>query len=173
MGPTTLEIAIDAPAERVFAVLSDLSLRSSFTDHFQKEFRLTRLEPRGVGAGARFRTAPPGAGDVWSEFSIAEAKSPRLLKEEGRSGRLGRVAVFTTWEIARGSGGGPRSEVRLSFGSEPANALDRLHERLGGARWYERRWKQALKRLAELAEADPMAPALDVAGGDRAWTGVF
>ena len=55
MRPISVTTPIDVPRERVFDLLTDLSLRPSFTDHFMTEYRLARLEPVGVGASARFR----------------------------------------------------------------------------------------------------------------------
>ena len=54
MGPVSAEITIDAPRERVFEVLADLSNRPAFCDHFQHSFRLQRIDPVGIGAAARF-----------------------------------------------------------------------------------------------------------------------
>lgn len=170
MGPISLETSIDAPRERVYDVITDLSMRPSFTDHFQEEYRLARLEPSGAGAAARFRTSPPGVGNVWVETSIAEAERPRLVGERARSGRLGRIGLFTSWEILEGSG---VTDVRLTFWSEPPGAVDRAREALGAGRWYKRQWTKALRRLAEVAESDAEPVRIDVAGGDRAWTGVF
>ena len=47
MGPVMAEITIDAPRERVFAMVADLAMRPAFCDHFLDEFRLQRIESTG------------------------------------------------------------------------------------------------------------------------------
>ena len=59
MGPVSSEVEIDVPREAAFELIGDLSRRPSFTDHFLSDFHLTRIEPTGVGAGARFRIHAP------------------------------------------------------------------------------------------------------------------
>ena len=82
MGPVRAEIEIDAPRERVFAVISDLALRQSFTDHFISELRLARIESTGVGAAARFRfLVPPQA--QWMQTQITAVEAPHRLSERG------------------------------------------------------------------------------------------
>ena len=44
MGPVSATTAIDAPRERVYALLVDLAFRPAFTDHFIDEFRLERRQ---------------------------------------------------------------------------------------------------------------------------------
>ena len=103
MGPISLNITIDAPRERVFDEICDLSRRPSFTDHFISEFHLQRIEPSGRGAAARFRVGAPG-GLKYMETVIDEADRPHLISERGRGGRWDRVPVRTTWELSGGRG---------------------------------------------------------------------
>lgn len=169
MGPISSETSIDAPRERVYEVICDLGVRSAFTDHFQEDFRLARVESSGAGAAARFQIDPPGPGKLWVETVIAEAERPRKIIEHGRAGRLGRVPILTAWEILEGSG---VTVVRLTAWTEPG-LFDRPREMLGAGRWHKRQWKKALRRLGEVVEADAEPARVEVAGGDRAWTGVF
>ena len=57
--PSTLHITIDRPREEVFDYLADIANHPEFTDHYLKEWRLTRIESSGRGAGARFRADAP------------------------------------------------------------------------------------------------------------------
>lgn len=163
MGPVSAEIAIDAPRERVFDLLADLAARPSFTDHFVRSYRLLRIEPVGVGAGARFEC--PRAGG-WMDSVIAEAERPHRLLERGRGGRLNRVPNTTEWLLVDGPAGAG-CEVRVTFATEPAGILDRLRELRLSERKLAREWRRALRRLRELAEAGEAPPRLAVAGADR------
>ena len=55
MDPVTSTITIGRPREEVFDYLADIANHPEFTDHYLKEWRLTRVESYGRGAGARFR----------------------------------------------------------------------------------------------------------------------
>jgi uncharacterized protein YndB with AHSA1/START domain len=170
MGPVSAETEIDAPRERVFAAIGDLALRPAFTDHFVDGFRLTRIESRGVGAGARFRLQLPPR-SVWADTTIAELEHPRRIVERGRYGRANRIPLTTVWELTQGAGSLTR--VRVSNWTEP-NRLDRALERLSGASMrLERDWRQALRRLRDLVESGEPAPqAVGVAGGNAHATGI-
>lgn len=171
MGPVSAEIEIDAPRERVFELISDLAVRPSFTDHFLSGFRLTRLDSRGVGAGARFRVGVP-LRSYWADTTIVEAEEPYLLVERGFCGRTNRIATRTVWELAATSGS--LTGVRVSSWTEPKHPLDRIVEVASGASfWQERGWREALRRLRDLAESDlPASERIAVAGGNRYATGI-
>lgn len=171
MGPVSTEIEIDVPREQVFAVLSDLSLRPSFTDHFLADFHLTRIDPVGVGAGARFQAQGPMR-KVWMDTSIASVEEPFRIVEEGRGGRGNRIRNHTVWELTES--GGSLTAVRVSHWTEPAPG-DRVLELLSAASvWQARGWRQALRRLRDKLESEqPLAERVAVAGGNRHETGVF
>src|SRR5690349_20083364 len=97
MGPASAEIAIDVPRERACPAIADLALRPSFTDHFQEDLQLTRLDSSGVGAGARFRSGTP-LRRVWMDTAIAEVEAPHRLVEHGCGGRANRIPSTTLWE---------------------------------------------------------------------------
>ena len=170
MGPVSAEIEIDVPRQRVFEAIADLSLRPSFTDHFLSDFHLTRIEPTGVGAGARFRFAVRPR-RVWMDTTIVELDAPHRVLEHGRGGRANRIPSRTLWELTEGPGGLPR--VRVSYWTEP-NPLDRGLELLSMASiTYERRWREALRRLRDLLESDRLDEGrLAVAGGNPHATGI-
>jgi uncharacterized protein YndB with AHSA1/START domain len=171
MGPVSAEIEIDAPRELVFEALADLSRRPSFTDHFLGGFHLTRIESRGIGAGARFRLASP-LRSIWMDTAIVESEPPHKLVERGRGGRGNRIPMNTVWELTEGTGSLTR--VRVSFWSEPSNPLDRALEILAGnSISAERGWREALRRLRDRLEGgEPPPPALAVAGGNAHATGI-
>lgn len=171
MGPVSAEVEIDVPRPRAFEALADLSLRPAFTDHFVSDFHLTRIEPVGVGAGARFRFAVrPRA--TWMDTTIAEVEEPHRILEHGRGGRANRVSATTLWELAEGPGS--LTSVRVSYWTEPSNPLDRGLELLTAASIaYERHWREALRRLRDLLEAGRLDESrAAVAGGNRHPTGV-
>lgn len=171
MGPAGAEIEIDVPRERAFEAIADLSLRPSFTDHFLTDFRLTRIEPAGVGAGARFRfDVRPRR--VWMDTTLSEVEAPHRLLERGRGGRGNRIPSTTLWELTEGPGG--LTKVRVSYWTEPANPVDRALELLSAASIpYERRWREALRRLRDLLEGgEPEAGRVAVAGGNAHATGI-
>ncbi|HVD39773.1 MAG TPA: SRPBCC family protein [Solirubrobacterales bacterium] len=170
MGPVSAEIEIDAPREQVFATLDDLAVRSSFTDHFLTDFRLTRIDGSGVGAGARFRVEAP-LRKVWMDTAILSVEEPFRIVEEGRGGRGNRIPNHTVWELTEGAGG--LTAVRVSHWTEPGPG-DRLLELLSaGSLWQGRGWRQALSRLRDKLEADqPASERIAVAGGNRYATGI-
>jgi uncharacterized protein YndB with AHSA1/START domain len=171
MGPAIAATEIDLPRERVFEHIADLADRPAFTGGFLSGFHLTRIDSRGVGAGARFHVDIPLLG-LWMDTTIVEVEAPHRIVERGRGGRANRVAATTVWELTEGPGSLTR--VRVSFWTEPANPLDRAREALGMATSrYERRWAEALRRLRDLLEsgAAPERP-LAVAGGNRQATGI-
>ena len=170
MGPVSAEIEIDAPREEVFALLLDLSARPSFTDHFLLDQHLTRIDPVGVGAGARFCVKAP-LRKIWMDTTIVSTDAPFQIVEEGESGRTNRIRSHIVWELKEAPGSLTR--VRVSHWTEPA-ALDRTLELLsGGSIWLERGWRRALRRLRNNVESDqPVAERIAVAGGNRDATGI-
>jgi uncharacterized protein YndB with AHSA1/START domain len=171
MGPVSAEIEIDVPRERVFATIADLAQRPSFTDHFLSGFHLTRIESRGLGAGARFRVASP-LRSVWMDTAIVELEEPYKVVERGRGGRANRIPSTTVWELTEGAG--PLTGVRVSHWTEPANPLDRALEVLAAnSISAQRGWREALRRLRDQLESGVAAPApVVVAGGNPHATGI-
>jgi len=171
MGPISAEVEVDASREEVFALLTDLSLRPSFTDHFLTEFRLLRIDPVGVGAGARFRIDTP-LRSPWADTTIVELEEPFKVVERGRTGRTNRIEMTTVWEITGGTGA--LTKVTVASWTKPTHPVDRLVEALSRAEGFQRRgWKEALHRLREILEGerqleDPVA----VGGGNRHATGI-
>jgi uncharacterized protein YndB with AHSA1/START domain len=163
MGPISITRSIDAPRERVFDFICDLANRPAFTDHFIGQFRLERLESKGIGASARMRIRRR---HLWMETVVVEATSPHRILERGRGGRWDRIPVTTGWELVD-LPGGRGCEVRLSFWTQPSGLVDRLREGLRAERFYRRQWSIALSRLKELIESGRAAERVVVAGGDK------
>jgi uncharacterized protein YndB with AHSA1/START domain len=171
MGPIRAELEIDAPRERIFELIGDLSLRPSFTDHFLTDFHLTRIASRGVGAGARFRVQAPFR-KVWQDTTIVELEENSRIVEQGAGGRTNRIPTHTVWELTGGTG--DLTAVSVTHWTVPGNPLDRgLEVASGGSFWQERGWREALRRLREAIENDaPAAERIVVAGGNRYATGI-
>jgi uncharacterized protein YndB with AHSA1/START domain len=164
MRPVSAKVTIDAPRERVYDLLTDLSLRPAFTDHFFGDYRLQRVDPVGPGAAARFRMLGSGA---WLDTTIGDdSERPHLVRERGQTGPSNRVPTNTVWELAEApdrSG----SEVTVTFWTEPQNMFDKAREALGGTGLLKRGWKRALARLRDLAETGAKPSRVQVAGMDR------
>lgn len=171
MGPFGAEIEIDAPREEIFAAIADLARRPSFTDHFLGGFHLTRIESRGIGAGARFRVASP-LRSVWMDTAIAGLEEPHKLVERGCGGRGNRIPSTTVWELT--GGGGSLTRVRVSRWTEPSNHFDRVLEILAANSIFEQRgWREALRRLRDqLERSGPGLAPVAVAGGNPHATGI-
>jgi uncharacterized protein YndB with AHSA1/START domain len=171
MGPVSAEIEIDAPREQVFATIADLARRPSFTDHFLTSFHLTRLDSRGIGAGARFQATLP-LRSFWMDTVIGELEEPHKIVERGRGGRSNRIPTAIVWELTEGPGS--LTSVRVSHWTEPSNPVDRAVEMLAANSIFaERGWREALRRLRDQLEAEKAAAVpLAVAGGNAHATGI-
>ena len=70
MDPVTVEITIDRPRGEVFEYLADIANHAEFTDHFLVDWRLTREESYGQGAGARYRVKAPLNRYAWGDATL-------------------------------------------------------------------------------------------------------
>jgi uncharacterized protein YndB with AHSA1/START domain len=155
MRPLSASVTIDAQRERVFDYLADIAHLAEFSDHYLKDFRLARLESRGVGAAARFRIA--FGSSLWGELVITELERPYRIVLDGQSGRLGRVksrGVYTLTEH-----GQDRTRLEYHVSSTETHVVDRLRIALGGRTWLRRQIRKALRRLAALMEQSQPATA--------------
>ena len=134
-----------APADQVFAFLSDLSNHWRLVDRFvdvlslEDSAGLVRLRgPFGVRRTVRTR--------------VTRSDEPSLIVGTAELGR--RTRAIVSWEIE------PRdtatTRVRLTAEVERASWPDRLLLALGGRMWLRRRFAFGLSRLAVLCRPTPL-----------------
>jgi uncharacterized protein YndB with AHSA1/START domain len=160
----SVSIVISAPRERVFAYLQDIANHSEFTDHYLRDWHLTRERSVGLGAGARFRVAAPGNRFSWGDVTFTEVEPPHRIVEVGRGGKANRVRTLGVYELAPGAGGTTR--VRFTLETQPRTLSDRLLESFGGRGWIKRQNRKALRRLRSIIETgEGRGARVTVAGG--------
>ena len=145
----SLDVMIDRPREEVFAYLSDMANHLEFQDHYLQDFRLTREDSLGVGAGARFRLELPFNRFGWADVVVADAEPPRRIVLRGRGGKYNRTRLVTVYTLEPGAHGSTR--VTLDTQTEPSLPSDKLMEALGRGR-LKRRQGKALRRLRSILE---------------------
>ncbi len=144
----TTNIAL--PREQVFEYLADIANHAEFTDHYLVDWRLTRENSFGAGAGARFRVKAPFNRFSWADVTLAEVQAPFKIVERGRGGKFNRIKMLGTYEIFERHAG--MSEVQYTFETDARVPSDRLAEILGGRSWTRRKAKKAMKRLRGILE---------------------
>jgi uncharacterized protein YndB with AHSA1/START domain len=150
MDPVSDDIVIGRPREEVFDYLADIANHAEFSDHFLKDWHLTRLESSGRGAGARFRVDAPFDRFGWADMTFIEVDRPFRIVAAGRGGKYNRVKTWTTWTLTPQ---GDDTRVEYSTETEPPLPTDRLVEALSGRRgWYRRRVRRMLTRLQAILE---------------------
>jgi uncharacterized membrane protein len=159
------EITIARPREEVYEYLADIANHAEFSDHFLVDWRLTREDTYGVGAGVRWKSKAPLNRFPWGDSTIVEAERPRRVVEVGRTGKYNRIRTIGVYELERAAGNG--TQVRFTFETEPKLPSDRLLERLAG-RWSKRNQRKALRRLQTILEEDyGRGTRPTIAGGAR------
>jgi uncharacterized membrane protein len=146
----TVSIVVGRPVEDVFSYLADIANHAEFTDHYLVDWHLTRTDPVGLGAGARFRVKAPLQRFAWVGLNIVEVQDLGRLVEAGSGGKFNRIEVEVTYALAATEA--ERTEVSFSVKTEPATISDRLMEALGMRRWLRRQNAKALKRLRSILE---------------------
>ena len=164
MDPLTVSILVSAPPEQVFDYLQDIANHAEFTDHYLVDWHLTRVDPVGVGAGARFRVKMPGNRFNWADVTFAEVERPRRILELGRTGKSNRIRTMGEYQLAPAAGGNTR--VSFTFQTMPATFADRLLEGFGVRAWLRRKNRRALRRLRSILEVgEGRGRRVSVAGG--------
>ncbi len=157
MQPFTVTVDIARPAEQVFEYLADIANHAEFTDHYLVDWRLTREESYGQGAGARFRVKAPLNRFAWADMTFAELRAPARLVERGRGGKFNRVKMIGTYELSEPQPGVTR--VAYTFETDPHVLSDVIRESLGGRSWFRRKAKRSLRRLRAILEENRMRGA--------------
>jgi uncharacterized protein YndB with AHSA1/START domain len=152
MDPVTVQVTIARPREEVFEYLADVANHAEFCDHYLVDWHLTREDPYGAGAGARFRVKAPLARFPWADVTFAEVQRPRLIVETGRTGKFNRIRTLGTWELEPAAG--DSTHVSFTLETEPRMLSDRLLEALGARGWFRRQNARAVRRLRTILEDD-------------------
>jgi uncharacterized protein YndB with AHSA1/START domain len=150
--PITITTTIARPREEVFEYLADISNHPEFTDHYLVDWRLTREDPYGAGAGARFRIKAPLNRFSWADLTVADLQPPFKIVQRGRGGKYNRIRMLTTYTLQPGSSGTTR--VQYTVETAPELLSDRLMEALGTRAWTKRQAGKAMRRLRSILEED-------------------
>jgi carbon monoxide dehydrogenase subunit G len=165
LDPLINEITIGRPREEVWEYLADIGNHAEFSDHFMKDWRLTREDTYGVGAGARWKAKLPLNRFPWGDSTIVEADRPRRIVVVGRTGKFNRIRTLGVYELET-SGRGTR--VRYSYESDVKLPSDKLLERLGGRGATKRNLRKSMRRLQSILEEDyGRGTRPTIAGGAR------
>jgi uncharacterized protein YndB with AHSA1/START domain len=148
----TVSIVVSAPRERIFDYLQDIANHPEFTDHYLVDWHLTRVDPVGRGAGARFRVTAPGNRFSWADVTFAEVERPHRIVEVGRTGKNNRIRTVGVYDLDPAAGGA--TKVSFTLQTAPVTLSDRLMEGLGARGWLRRKNGRALRRLRSIME-DP------------------
>jgi len=143
---------ISKPREEVFEYLADIANHPEFTDHYLVDWRLTREDSYGTGAGARFRMKAPLSRFAWADVTFAEVEPPFRIVERGRGGKYNRIRMLGTYTLQPGPAGSTRLEYTLE--TVPVMLSDRLMDSLVVSRWTRRQTNKAIRRLRTILEED-------------------
>jgi uncharacterized protein YndB with AHSA1/START domain len=166
VDPITVEVIVARPRDEVFEYLADIANHAEFSDHFMVDWRLTREDTYGYGAGARYRIKAPLNRFPWGDTTIIEFERPRKIAEAGRTGKFNRIRTLGVYELEPAAGGTTR--VTFTLLTEPKTISDRIMESFGARGWMKRKLGKAMRRLREILEDDRargVRPTL--AGGPR------
>jgi uncharacterized protein YndB with AHSA1/START domain len=158
---------IGCPREEVFEYLADVANHSEFMDHFMGDWHLTREESYGTGAGARFKVdIRPGSRFSWGDFTFSSVEPPSRIVARGRFGKYARTRTLMIWELE--PEGERSTRVHVTYETEPGILSDRINEALGARRFWRRRLRKSLSRLARILEEDRgRGVRTTIAGGPR------
>jgi uncharacterized protein YndB with AHSA1/START domain len=150
MNPVTVSTTIAVPREEVYEYLADIANHAEFTDHYLVDWHLTRVDPYGTGAGARFRVKAPLARFNWADVTLVELQPPYRIVERGRGGKYNRIRMLGTYTLTPGPGG--TTKVEYEFETVPVMLSDKLMEAFGGRSWTRRKSAKAMRRLRSILE---------------------
>ena len=150
MDPITVSTTISRPREEVFEYLADIANHPEFTDHYLVDWHLLRVDPYGLGAGARFRIKAPLQRFAWADVTFAEMQAPYRIVERGRGGKYNRIRSVGTYTLSPGPSG--TTKVQFTYETEPSQISDKLMENFGGRSWARRKAAKAMRRLRAILE---------------------
>jgi uncharacterized protein YndB with AHSA1/START domain len=163
VDPVSLSVTIDRPREEVFDYLADIANHQEFSDHYLKQWRLTRIDSYGRGAGARFKIDAPLDRFGWGDMTFVEVERPHRIAAAGRSGKFNRNKTWTEWKLEPQ---GNSTRVEVTSESEPALPTDKLMEAITRRRrWFKRGQRRALRRMQSILEEDMDRGARATVGG--------
>ncbi|MGI8592914.1 MAG: SRPBCC family protein [Solirubrobacteraceae bacterium] len=151
MKPVHVSITVALPREEVFDYLADIANHPEFTDHYLVDWRLTREESYGRGAGARFRLKAPLNRFDGADVTLIEVEPPHRIVMAGGAGKLNRIRTLTSYTLDPAAGG--QTEVGFEVDTKPVLPSDRLMEAIARP-WFRRNAKKGLKRLRSILEED-------------------
>jgi uncharacterized protein YndB with AHSA1/START domain len=149
VDPITVSTIIALPREQVFEYLADIANHAEFTDHYLVDWRLTRENPYGLGAGARFRVKAPMNRFSWADVTFAEVQPPFKIVERGRGGKYNRIKLVGVYEVSPGPAG--TTKVQYTLETLPVMPSDKLIG-LGSRGWNRRKASKAMRRLRMILE---------------------
>lgn len=171
MDPVSASVVIQRPREEVFAYLADIANHPSFLDHRLVEWRLTREDSIGEGAGARFRAKLRFNRFARYDVTFHEVEAPYRIGIVGRGGKYERTRIQGEITVVQTNDGGSR--VTFTVDTEPKLPSDHLMELVSGQHGVARRGlRKGLNRLQDILEAEngvarAAASRASIAGGAR------
>ena len=166
MDPITVEVTIARPRDEVFEYLADIANHAEFNDHFMVDWRLTREDTYGYGAGVRYRVKAPLNRFSWADSTIIEFDRPRKIVEAGRMGKYNRIRQLGVYELEPASSG--TTKVTFTLITEPKTFSDRLMASFGAHSWTKRKLRKSMRRLRDILEEDrERGTRPTLAGGPR------
>lgn len=171
MDPVSASVVIQRPREEVFAYLADIANHPSFLDHRLVEWRLTREDSIGEGAGARFRARLRFNRFARYDVTFHEVEAPYRIGLVGRGGKYDRTRVQGEITVVQTNDGGSR--VTYTIDTEPKLPSDRLIEFVSGQHGVAQRGlRKGVGRLREILETEDgvaraAASRASIAGGAR------
>ena len=145
-----MSTTIAASREQVYEYLADIANHAEFTDHYRVDWHLTRVDPYGMGAGARFRFTAPLNRFSWADFTFAEMQPPFRIVEHGRGGKFNRIRMLGVYTLSPGPAGS--TKVQYTYETEPDQLSDKLMEQFGGRSWTRRKAARGMRRLRSIIE---------------------
>ena len=158
-----MSTTIERPREEVYEYLADIANHAEFTDHWMTEWRLTRLDSYGRGAGARFKASRKGERYAYGDMTFIEVEPPHRIVAAGRGGKFNRNKTWTTWTLTPS---GDATRVEMTTETEPALITDKIMEGVLLKRgWTKRKLGKALSRLQAILEENlDRGPRVTVGG---------